>query len=52
MADASPAEILLNNSAKIEPLIKRLQAVLMAPVPYVGIDPIPAHKSQNSGLPS
>ena len=38
MADASPAEILLNNSAKIEPLIKRLQAVLMAPVPYVGID--------------
>lgn len=32
MADLSPAEILLNNSTKIEPLIKRLRAVLMAPV--------------------
>lgn len=38
MAELSPAEIMLNNSAKIEPLIKRLRAVLMAPVPYVGID--------------
>ena len=38
MAELSPAEIMLNNSAKIEPLIKRLRAVLMVPVPYVGID--------------
>lgn len=38
MAELSPAEIMLNNSAKIEPLIKRLRDVLMTPVPYVGID--------------
>lgn len=38
MADASPAEIMLDSLVPAQRLIKRLQAVLKAPVPYMGID--------------
>lgn len=38
MADLSPAEILLDSLVPAQRLIKRLQAVLKAPVPYMGID--------------
>ena len=38
MADLSPAEILLDSLVPAQRLIKRLQAVLKAPLPYVGID--------------
>ena len=38
MADLSPAEILLDSLVPAQRLIRRLQAVLKAPVPYMGID--------------
>lgn len=38
MADLSPAEILLDSLVPEQRLIRRLQAVLKAPVPYMGID--------------
>lgn len=38
MADLSPAEIMLDSLVPAQRLIKRLQAVLKAPVPYMGID--------------
>lgn len=38
MADLSPAEILLDSLVPAQRLIRRLQDVLKAPVPYVGID--------------
>lgn len=38
MADLSPAEIMLDSLVPAQRLIKRLQDILMAPVPYVGID--------------
>lgn len=38
MADLSPAEILLDSLVPAQRLIKRLQDILKAPVPYVGID--------------
>ena len=38
MADLSPAEILLDSLVPAQRLIRRLQAVLKAPIPYVGID--------------
>ena len=38
MPDLSPAEIMLNDAPKIQSPIKRLQAVLAAPVSYPGID--------------
>lgn len=38
MADLSPAEIMLYSLVPAQRLIKRLQAVLKAPVPYMGID--------------
>lgn len=38
MADLSPAEILLDSLVPAQRLIKRLQDLLKAPVPYVGID--------------
>jgi len=38
MADLSPAEILLDSLVPAQRLIKRLQAVLKAPNPYVGVD--------------
>ena len=38
MADLSPAEILLDSLVPAQRLIRRLQAVLKAPLPYVGID--------------
>lgn len=38
MADLSLAEILLDSLVPAQRLIRRLQAVLKAPLPYVGID--------------
>ena len=38
MADLSPAEILLDSLVPAQRLIRRLQDILKAPVPYVGID--------------
>ena len=38
MADLSLAEILLDSLVPAQRLIRRLQAVLEAPLPYVGID--------------
>ena len=38
MADLSPAEILLDSLVPAQRLIRRLQAVLKTPVPYMGID--------------
>lgn len=38
MADLSPAEILLDSLVPAQRLIRRLQDVLKAPVPYTGID--------------
>lgn len=38
MADLSPAEIMLDSLVPAQRLIKRLQDILKAPVPYVGID--------------
>lgn len=38
MADLSPAEIMLDSLVPAQRLIKRLQDVLKAPVPYTGID--------------
>ena len=38
MADLSPAEILLDSLVPAQRLIKRLQDLLKAPLPYVGID--------------
>lgn len=38
MTDLSPAEILLDSLVPAQRLIKRLQDILKAPVPYVGID--------------
>ena len=38
MADLSPAEIMLDSLVPAQRLIKRLQDVLTAPVPYMGID--------------
>lgn len=38
MADASPAEILLDSLVPAQRLIRQLRAILKAPVPYVGID--------------
>ena len=38
MADLSPAEILLDSLVPAQRLIRRLQDVLTAPVPYMGID--------------
>ena len=38
MADLSPAEILLDSLVPAQRLIKRLQDILKAPLPYVGID--------------
>lgn len=37
MADLSPAEVMLNNSSKIKPLIKHLQNVLKGAEPPKGI---------------
>lgn len=38
MADLSPAEILLDSLVPAQRLIRRLQAILKAPDPYMGID--------------
>lgn len=38
MADISPAEIMLGSLVPAKRLIRRLQDVLKAPVPYVGLD--------------
>lgn len=38
MVDISPAEIMLDSLVPAQRLIKRLQDVLKAPVPYMGID--------------
>ena len=38
MADLSPAEIMLDSLVPAQRLIRRLQDVLKAPVPYVGTD--------------
>lgn len=38
MADLSPTEIMLDSLVPAQRLIKRLQDVLKAPVPYTGID--------------
>ncbi len=37
MADLSPAEIMLNSLVPAQRLIRRLQDVLKAPIPYTGI---------------
>lgn len=37
MADLSPAEVMLNNSSKIKPLIKHMQNVLKGAEPPKGI---------------
>lgn len=38
MADLTPAEIMLDSLVPAQRLIRRLQDILTAPVPYVGID--------------
>lgn len=38
MADLSPAEIMLDSLVPAQRLIKCLQAVIAAPIPYTGID--------------
>lgn len=38
MADLSPAEIMLDSLVPAQRLIRSLQAVIAAPVPYTGID--------------
>lgn len=38
MADTSPAEMMLKNSSGVQYLIRQLQALKTAPVPYTGID--------------
>lgn len=38
MVDLSPAEIMLDSLVPAQRLIRRLQAVIAAPVPYTGID--------------
>ena len=50
MADLSPAEILLDSLVPAQRLIKRLQDILKAPVPYVGIDLSPDTKSKIAAL--
>lgn len=50
MADLSPAEILLDSLVPAQRLIKRLQAVLTAPVPYVGIHLSPEAKAARAAF--
>lgn len=45
MADLSTAETILNNATKTQSLIKRLQAIKTAPIPYVGIHLFPDTKA-------
>lgn len=46
MADLSPAEIMLDSLVPAQRLIRRLQAVIAAPFPYVGIHLSPDTKSK------
>jgi len=46
MADTSPAEIMLDSLVPAQRLIRRLQDILKAPLPYVGTDPPQAIKAQ------
>ncbi len=46
MADTSPAEIMLDSLVPAQRLIRRLQDILKAPLPYVGTNPPPAIKAQ------
>ncbi len=46
MADTSPAEMMLDSLVPAQRLIRRLQDILKAPVPYVGTNPPPALKPQ------
>lgn len=50
MADPSPAEILLDSLVPAQRLIRRLRAVLAAPVPYMGIHLSPDTKSKIAAL--
>lgn len=50
MADLSPAEIMLDSLVPAQRLIKRLQDVLKAPVPYVGIRLSPEAKSARAAF--
>lgn len=46
MADTSPAEIMLDSLVPAQRLIRRLQDILKAPLPYVGTNPPPAIKAK------
>lgn len=50
MADLSPAEIMLDSLVPAQRLIRRLQAVIAAPFPYVGINPSPTTKAETAAL--
>lgn len=50
MADLSPAEIMLDSLVPAQRLIRRLQAVIAAPFPYVGINPSPATKATTAAF--
>ena len=52
MADLSPAEILLDSLVPAQRLIKRLQDILKAPVPYVGIRLFPEAKAARAAFQS
>lgn len=52
MTDLSPAEIMLNSLIPAQRLIRRLQDVLKAPVPYVDIRLSPEAKSARAAFQS
>ena len=52
MADLSPAEIMLDSLVPAQRLIRRLQAVLKAPNPYVGVDLSPEAKAARAAFQS
>ena len=52
MAELSPAEIMLDSLVPAQRLIRRLQAVLKAPNPYVGVDLSPEAKAARAAFQS
>lgn len=52
MANLSPAEIMLDSLVPAQRLIRRLQAVLKAPNPYVGVDLSPEAKAARAAFQS
>lgn len=52
MTDLSPAEIMLNSLIPAQRLIRRLQDLLKAPAPYVGIRLSPEAKSARAAFQS